>query len=490
MNKKGLGLSVGIASVVTIGTLCQPHLALAEHIENYTNTDQKVEIANLRDERVKNVVADNEEKISTMAKEALEAQRQMQRERIAIVENKETFAQVAIQKETKAVATKDIKDEGKKVELEKETEKSEDIQVTVQEETKEDTLEKAEEDSTADIVSLSAKESEEIEVPKILSEERDLRVPMDGWLTANMNIRQDASTDSAILGILNLGTKVSGILSDGWLEIEYNNTTAYIFAEYISSEEVEIPVEKEPVEVTGEAAEEAEEVKKAEEARKAEEAKKAQERQAIYDNGTDRTGYTTINLNVRDNPSMDSNVIGVYPQGTKVTGKEANGWMRVDYNGKAAYIAANRVSEQQATPIEEQDENRQEAPVSGSAQSIVDGAYSFLGYRYVFGSADPSSGFDCSGLAYYLYKTYAGVTLNRSSYQMVNNGYGVSKDNLRPGDLLFFNSGGDSRISHVGIYVGDGQMIHASTPGTGVIKSSIVSGYHANTFVTARRILN
>lgn len=523
MNKKGLGLSVGIASVVAIGTLCQPHLALAEHTDEYENIDQQAQVAQLRDERVKNVVSDDTARLA--AKEALNVQQAFQRNNtknnIEMSAPEQDAAQEAPQYAATKVQTASTEEAEKKASEEdtaEETvqlaageaeEEAVEVAVTAKEEAeptetkeaekevKEETKEQEESD---DVVRLAGEEAEDLEVPKVQAAEKDVSVPMDGWLAANMNIRLEPNTDSAILGVLNLGTKVSGRLSDGWLAIEYNDDTAYISADYISQEEVEaLPVEEEPVEATGETAEETEEQKEetAEQAA-AEAAQQAEEQAAAldntYNNGQSVTGYTTISLNVRDNPSMDSNVIGVYPQGTKISGQSANGWVRVEYNGNTAYIAANRVTSeapaQQNKSAQAEQTPSQNQQVSGSAQAIVDGAYSFLGSPYVFGAADPSVGFDCSGLAYYLYRNYAGITLNRSSYTMVNNGYAVSRDNLRPGDLLFFNSGGNSGISHVGIYVGNGQMIHASTPETGVIKSSVVSGYHADTFVTARRILN
>lgn len=91
---------------------------------------------------------------------------------------------------------------------------------------------------------------------------------------------------------------------------------------------------------------------------------------------------------------------------------------------------------------------------------------------------------------YHLYQTHAGIKLNRNSAAMASNGVQVSRNNLKPGDLMFFATGGGSRISHVGMYVGDGKLIHASSPSTGVKMDNINSSYYVNTFVTARRIIN
>ncbi|MER7997942.1 NlpC/P60 family protein [Streptomyces sp. NPDC095613] len=96
------------------------------------------------------------------------------------------------------------------------------------------------------------------------------------------------------------------------------------------------------------------------------------------------------------------------------------------------------------------------------AASAVAFAHGALGKPYVWGATGPGS-FDCSGLTQAAWRA-AGVALPRTSYAQINAGRRVSRDQLAPGDLVFFFSG----ISHVGIYVGNGQMIHAPRPGTAV----------------------
>ena len=118
---------------------------------------------------------------------------------------------------------------------------------------------------------------------------------------------------------------------------------------------------------------------------------------------------------------------------------------------------------------------------------IVELAYKQLGKPYVWGTHGPRS-FDCSGLTSYLYKQAYGIGISTSSRAQSSYGYKVSKSNLKKGDLMFFATGGGG-ISHVGIYVGNNKLIHASTPSTGVILSDINSSYYQRTFVTARRLL-
>ncbi|HET9332568.1 MAG TPA: NlpC/P60 family protein [Gemmatimonadota bacterium] len=117
-------------------------------------------------------------------------------------------------------------------------------------------------------------------------------------------------------------------------------------------------------------------------------------------------------------------------------------------------------------------------PVSGSAGVAISAAYSVIGTPYVFGAADPSVGFDCSGLTMWAW-AQAGVSLPHSSAAQYASLPHVAQSDVQPGDLLFFYS----PISHVGMYVGGGQMIHASHPGVPV---QVVSVYW-DSFVGAAR---
>ena len=136
--------------------------------------------------------------------------------------------------------------------------------------------------------------------------------------------------------------------------------------------------------------------------------------------------------------------------------------------------------------IENKSDKKQD-DTNNKLDKIVKLAYKQLGKPYVLGTHGPSS-FDCSGLTSYLYKQAYGVSISTSSRAQASYGYKVSKSNLRKGDLMFFATGGGG-ISHVGIYVGDNKLVHASTPSTGVILSDINSRYYQKTFVTARRLL-
>ena len=133
-------------------------------------------------------------------------------------------------------------------------------------------------------------------------------------------------------------------------------------------------------------------------------------------------------------------------------------------------------------------EDNNDGTVSSSrVQAVINMVKRQVGKPYVYGAAGPNS-FDCSGLTYYCYKNAAGINLNRSSAAQASNGRYVSKSELKPGDLIFFNSG-TNRIRHVGMYVGNGQFIHAPSPGKSVKYENLYSSYYVKGYVTARRII-
>jgi len=116
-----------------------------------------------------------------------------------------------------------------------------------------------------------------------------------------------------------------------------------------------------------------------------------------------------------------------------------------------------------------------------SGNNVIAYASNYLGTPYVWGGTAPNPGFDCSGFTQYVYSHF-GVPIGRTTYDQINDGVGVSRDQLQPGDLVFFGSKGNP--THVGVYVGDGAYIHSPRTGD-VIK---VSSVDRSDFISGRRV--
>ena len=121
------------------------------------------------------------------------------------------------------------------------------------------------------------------------------------------------------------------------------------------------------------------------------------------------------------------------------------------------------------------------------ALQVVELAKSFVGYPYVWAGASPSVGFDCSGLVYYVYKQF-GYNLYRAGDGQANNGIAVKESEMLPGDIIIFANKYTGAIQHVGLYIGDGMMVHAQSSRTGVVISRY--DYDQNKYIyTIRRII-
>jgi hypothetical protein len=245
--------------------------------------------------------------------------------------------------------------------------------------------------------------------------------------------------------------------------------------------------------------------KKAAEERKAAEKKAEEERVAAAKKAAEQkkataakkvTLYATENLNVRSDQSATSSKLGILSKGEKVTGIDKGEWVEFTFNGKTGYVIKSYLSATKPAAEQPKANNNsgnstpaktEKQSYSSDIDKVVEVALAQVGKPYIWASANPNIGFDCSGLTYYAFKQ-AGINLNRTSYTQINNGVSVDSKDLRKGDLVFFNNGG-GRISHVGIYIGNNQFVHASSPGTGVIVSKLFGSYFGNTYVGARRII-
>lgn len=150
--------------------------------------------------------------------------------------------------------------------------------------------------------------------------------------------------------------------------------------------------------------------------------------------------------------------------------------------------SSDKSSGSSASPSTSDSSNSSASSSSSSkskGQALVDTAKKYMGVKYVWGGTSPS-GFDCSGLVQYVCRQN-GISVNRTSREQIKNGVAVSKSDLQPGDLVFFARNGV--IHHVGIYVGNGNMIHAPQTGDVVKISSIETSYRQKQYAGARRVV-
>ncbi len=125
--------------------------------------------------------------------------------------------------------------------------------------------------------------------------------------------------------------------------------------------------------------------------------------------------------------------------------------------------------------------------ISEVRKALIDLAMNLRDIRYVRGGRDPSTGFDCSGFVRYVFAHAIGMQLPTNSASQFLSGLKVARADMKPGDLVFFHTHGKHRISHVGIYISNGQFIHSPTTGQSVQVSSLDDAYWAKHFAGAKR---
>ncbi len=206
--------------------------------------------------------------------------------------------------------------------------------------------------------------------------------------------------------------------------------------------------------------------------------------EADEDLGSGLVKTSGSSLNIRSGPGTDYDRVTSVRNGAavKLTGIE-NGWFKVDYNGSVGYVLSDYIvpCDDVSIPVFSEE-------ASAAAQQLLAYAASYLGTPYAYGGNGPNS-FDCSGFTSYVYRHF-GYKINRTASTQLSNGVSVPKEQLQPGDLVFFRNDGDSHAaSHVGIYVGNNQYIHAASD-TGVVEyRSMLTAANLRKYVGARRIL-
>jgi cell wall-associated NlpC family hydrolase len=124
------------------------------------------------------------------------------------------------------------------------------------------------------------------------------------------------------------------------------------------------------------------------------------------------------------------------------------------------------------------------------ADDVLLRAIGLVGTPYRWGGNTPDSGFDCSGLIGYVYHDAAGITLPRSTREMITlRGPDIDRSQLQTGDLVFFATGGGSHVSHAGIYVGEGRFVHAPATGGTVKLDSLDKPYWQKAWLNAKRVI-
>ena len=125
-------------------------------------------------------------------------------------------------------------------------------------------------------------------------------------------------------------------------------------------------------------------------------------------------------------------------------------------------------------------------PTDGKVKNVLQRALALLGTPYRWGGTT-TDGFDCSGLVGYVFRTTIGIDLPRVSRDMAHTGKIIERSELSPGDLVFFGRR-KGRVDHVGIYVGEGNFVHAPRTGREVTVSTLEGGYWGSKFIQARRV--
>ena len=280
------------------------------------------------------------------------------------------------------------------------------------------------------------------------------QVPAFGTVSAStLNVRSGPGTSFDKVATLSFGAPVEIIEElDEWYHIQSDPITGYVSKEYITVEQtVQNPEPDAPPEPS-------------------------QPNTSSEQSEQEKKTYGLVSastLNVRSGPDSSHEKVSSLSSGAQVEILESlDGWYRIE----GGYVSADyiQILDDSMTALQAQ---------------IVAYARSFLGCAYVYGGNGPKA-FDCSGLTKYIYKHF-GYTINRTATQQLKNGVPVSKENLQPGDLVFFNSEGTgvNRATHVGIYIGDGNFLHASNKRVGVTITSLSDAYRVRTYTTARRII-
>lgn len=269
-------------------------------------------------------------------------------------------------------------------------------------------------------------------------------------VSENLNVRSAAGTDAEKVGELPAGAGCEVLdMADGWAHIRSGKVEGYVSMDYLA---------------TGSRAEE-----------------------LAAQNQTLTATVLAQALKVRKQPDTDHGTWGLAANGRELEVVEVldNGWVSVVYGDGTdpAYVSGEYVDvAYKLDTAMTMTEVRYGKGVTDAGIDLANRAIQYVGCPYVYGGNSLSNGTDCSGFTMLLYAKY-GISLAHSARAQARCGSEVSISDLRPGDLVFYSRG--SGIDHVAIYIGGGQVCHASNPTNGII----ITGVNYRTPVCARRLL-
>ncbi len=250
----------------------------------------------------------------------------------------------------------------------------------------------------------------------------------------NLNVRAKATTDSKVVGMMTKHAACEILGKKGeWYHIESGKVKGYVRGDYL---------------IRGEQA-------------------KAIAREEIVKVAT----VNTTTLRVREKATLDSPTLTLVGEGEDlVIEAEKNGWYKVEVDDQKGYISGDYVDISEKLPTAQSiKELKKGEGYSDTRVSLVQYALQFVGNPYVWGGTSLTGGIDCSGFTMQVYAHY-GISLPHHAASQPACGKRISASEAKPGDLFFYGS--DSSIGHVGIYIGNGQIVHASNPRTGIKISS------------------
>ena len=270
--------------------------------------------------------------------------------------------------------------------------------------------------------------------------------------TDALRLRDEASTSATVLGTASKGDTVV-VLEDagnGWYKVDYKSVEGYMSGEYLNvSAKADVTI-----------------------------------------------GYGLVQsqgspLNVRSGPGTSYGKVTSLNNGAvvNIVGID-NGWYKISFNGKTGYVRSDYMTITKEALSSRGTEAAAASAASSKGSEIVAYAKQYLGAKYVYAGAS-SKGFDCSGYTMYVMKHF-GYNLPHTATGQMGYGTSVAKSALQPGDLVFFcdpSRSGGKAASHVGIYIGGGQFIHASTNTYTVKIDNLNSGYYSRVYVYGRHIL-